>query len=68
MLCRPPVKEQVDLSGIFVEESCAMKIHMHILLPVKLWNYNEQTTQVCIIFGHPNMGQWKVPIPLYKAG
>lgn len=65
---RPPPPPPIDTSGIFAPKHLGMEVTLHVFLPVDLWDYEKQKTEVRVCFGHPRMGDWQPVTVLKFAG
>ena len=66
MLFRQPSTPPIDVSGIYAQKHLGIEVTFHVLLPVELWEYDMQKSQVYVCFGHLKMGKWQ-PVTVLKC-
>ena len=48
-----------DTSGFIEDPHKGLTLHMNVIVPVDLWNFNTEKSEVFLCFGHPKLGKWK---------
>ena len=47
-----------DNSGFIENSHMGMTVHMNVLLPIDMWDFDQKKSEVFVCFGHKKLGQW----------
>ena len=47
-----------DTSGFIEDPQKGLTLRMNVLVPVDMWNFNMEKSEVFLCFGHPKLGKW----------
>ena len=48
-----------DTSGFIEKSNMGITVHMNVLLPIDMWDFDQKKSEVFVCFGHQKLGDWK---------
>ena len=48
-----------DTSGFIEKSHMGMTVHMNVLLPIDVWDFDQKKSDVFVCFGHQKLGYWE---------